>query len=295
MGPIGKVLPKVMWPVFEMPLLEAQIIYARSLGCKKIYVNIHYCAEKITEFLKNKKFNDVIPVFESELLGSGGAIHNILISEEVAMEKPLLVLNGDLFYFFDLDFFKKALEAINLATAYCFMIKVAENSAYNEVVSKNGKMMEILEPPRGREYCTFSGISIINLNRINPQRGSSQFFKTVANYREENVLTCLPESREYYDFGTKDLYLSSSFRLLEEIGKNVDAKFAKFCIDSNIIQENKINKSNMSYNSSLKGIINLGSECLAEGQGPSILWGNVAAKKITPHTLYFNQLVDHLT
>ena len=39
MGEIGKILPKVLWHIFEKSLLELEIEYARSLGIKKIFIN----------------------------------------------------------------------------------------------------------------------------------------------------------------------------------------------------------------------------------------------------------------
>ena len=41
MGEIGKVLPKVLWPIYERSLLELQVQYAKSLGIKDIYIKNH--------------------------------------------------------------------------------------------------------------------------------------------------------------------------------------------------------------------------------------------------------------
>ena len=52
MGPLGEVLPKVLWPVFEKTLLELQIHFARELGAKSIYVNTFHQGAKIEKFLR---------------------------------------------------------------------------------------------------------------------------------------------------------------------------------------------------------------------------------------------------
>ncbi len=51
MGEIGKVLPKLLWPVFEKKMLELQVLYARQLGCRKIYINSHFLHEQIQAFV----------------------------------------------------------------------------------------------------------------------------------------------------------------------------------------------------------------------------------------------------
>ena len=85
MGEIGKHLPKVMWPVFEKTLLELQVSYARSLGIKNIYINLHYMGETIEKFCKEKSsFEGVQLLWEKpEILDIGGAIHQLARLPEV--------------------------------------------------------------------------------------------------------------------------------------------------------------------------------------------------------------------
>jgi len=60
MGPIGEVLPKPLWPIFESTILELQIKYAKEMGVKKIFVNGFHQAEIIKEYLEKKKLTDII-------------------------------------------------------------------------------------------------------------------------------------------------------------------------------------------------------------------------------------------
>ena len=76
MGEIGKVLPKVLWPVFECSLLELEVLYAQSLGVKNIFINSHYYTKEILEHVKeNPTFKNVTILLEKEPIDIGGAVH----------------------------------------------------------------------------------------------------------------------------------------------------------------------------------------------------------------------------
>ena len=79
MGSIGQKLPKVLWPVFEKSLLELQVAYARSLGAKRVFINLHHMGEEIERFCQDRAaFEDVTYLWERpEILDIGGAVHNL--------------------------------------------------------------------------------------------------------------------------------------------------------------------------------------------------------------------------
>ncbi len=96
MGEIGKKLPKVLWPIFEMPLLELQVKFARDLGCKRIFTNTYFLHEQVQKFVDSKGWKDVITCHEPVLLDVGGGIQNVA---NKCQGERLLILNGDLFLF----------------------------------------------------------------------------------------------------------------------------------------------------------------------------------------------------
>ena len=55
MGDIGSILPKPLWPVFEKTLLELQFDFYQWLGIEKNFINTHFQAPKIHDFIKRKK------------------------------------------------------------------------------------------------------------------------------------------------------------------------------------------------------------------------------------------------
>ena len=97
MGEIGKILPKVVWPLFEQSILEVQLRYAKKIGCKNIFINLHHQSDQIYRlYSKHPLFKDVNWLFEEPILDIGGAIHNLARQNTVGYKGNLLVLNSDL-------------------------------------------------------------------------------------------------------------------------------------------------------------------------------------------------------
>jgi len=215
MGEVGKLIPKVLWPVYFKTLLELQINYCQDLGIKKIYVNTHYLHHEIIEFLKSTSLLESVTILhEDPLLDSGGAIHNLAARDEVDYKGNLLLVNGDQFLFFEEEWWLEATRRIHQSRAVLFGIRVDKDSAYNETVTQKKKLIEIKKNTiRDHDYITYSGLGLLNLNGLKSVPGISRFFETVANYNSENVELITPSSFEYWDFGTADIYAQNIFKL----------------------------------------------------------------------------------
>src|SRR5690606_33794235 len=123
MGEIGKSLPKVLWPIFEKTLLELQVEYAKSIGAKKIYINLHHQKDLILNFTKNKSaFEDVTFLVEDEILDIGGGIHNL--ASNVGYKGKLLVLNADQFFLMPKDFVEASLKNLSRSPVLLFSYQV---------------------------------------------------------------------------------------------------------------------------------------------------------------------------
>lgn len=217
MGEIGKVLPKVSWPIFSKTLLELQLAYCEGLGINDIYINIHFLADEISAHVESlpKNKQKITLLYENPLLDSGGAIHNLAIQKEVNYEGNVLLVNGDQFLFFDSTYIKKAEEALTLkdVRALLFGIKVNKDENYNETVIENNLLKEIRKNQKLNDYITYSGLGIIKLDGLKPVPGISKFFETVANFRNEKVQMIVPETFEYWDFGTAEVYFKNILAL----------------------------------------------------------------------------------
>lgn len=210
MGEIGKKLPKALWPVFYKSLLELQIDYCNDLGIKKIFINIHFLVDEIKNYIKSdKKFENIILLHEDPLLDSGGAIHNMAMRADVNYKGSVLLVNSDQFLFFDKKYFQKAVDQLLDSRAALFGIKVDKGAKYNETVLIHNQLKEIRKADGMHDYVTYSGLGLLKLDGLKPVPGISRFFETVTDYKNEKISFVVPESFEYWDFGTADIYFNS--------------------------------------------------------------------------------------
>jgi choline kinase len=214
MGEIGKVIPKVMWPIGQKKLIDLQIDYCRDLGINKIFINVHYLSKVIEDHIVKNYGKEIIILNEDPLLDSGGAIHNLAKHPLVNFKGNVLLVNGDQFLIFEKGYYNQALSILDDARAVLFGIKVGKNENYNEVKVEKSKMVEIAKNQKTHDYITYSGLGILKLDGLIHVDGISKFFETVANYKTENIKMITPEVFEYWDFGTAPIYFENIFKAL---------------------------------------------------------------------------------
>jgi choline kinase len=253
MGEIGKTIPKLLWPIFDMTMLDLQILNLQNLGIKKIYVNVFYLASSLKDVLK--KYPDVVCLEEKELLGVGGAVHNL--AREVNYRGRLLIVNGDQF----LNFEKKELQELasfSDASAVITSINVRAGDGYNGIgiekkFLKNIEKNNIYQPDQ--IIPTYSGVSLVELSKINPHPGVSAFFETVADYKNSPVRVVDWGNCEYWDLGTLKRYFENHFKLIQ----TPEALFYQKLALLKVLDPQKADKKKSSYRTNLPHVINLAS------------------------------------
>jgi mannose-1-phosphate guanylyltransferase len=206
MGDAGKAIPKPMWPVFETTLLEMQIRFVRSFSPQKIFVNVHHQADQVEEYCKKRDFKDVVILREDELLGSGGAIHNVITHlGKVSNGERLLTINSDAFYDCDWE------NSFNFSNSNHQLLSVVDNNeSYNKLTYNSEHVFMGVEPPSCKiSKVTYAGVGLINLSKLNYQPGVSGFFDTVCSASDGHTTIIFPSKDHYLDFGTLELYAQS--------------------------------------------------------------------------------------
>jgi NDP-sugar pyrophosphorylase family protein len=261
MGSIGKELPKPLWPIYEKTILELQVLYAEKLGSEKIFINIHHGHEKFRDF-SNK---NVEIIHEPDILGSGGAIHN-LIPKIGNKTNSLIYIAGDQFYFFEEEIFQKGFERLKDYNAVLFSMNAKAGTHYGKLKIEDEELKDIEKcgaSGHSEDYTTFSGLGILNLDTLNYQQGYSDFFDTVADYKNKKILVLNPREQDYWDFGTYDFYFLNMFRLLGAHGK-----FYDFCIENQALLKEKIDLKKKTYGmGDGSDFINLMDQDLSKGYG----------------------------
>jgi choline kinase len=242
MGPLGKVLPKVMWPVFECIMLDLQLKYARSLGMKTIYINVHHCENVIIEHINKINSADVTIIQEKELLDSGGAIHNLI--NQYKLNEKILILNGDQFLFSDQMSSFLASCMTNDSTAILLETKVKRGDIYNRLFVENGLLTKIIpnnDVNAERYSTTYSGVAVIDLAKLDYVSGASKFFDTVANFKSEKISCKELEDYEYWDFGTIGNFISRHNEIIDKvINSDVNSGFVNFILNEQAVIKNKV-------------------------------------------------------
>jgi NDP-sugar pyrophosphorylase family protein len=298
MGEVGKKLPKVLWPVFEKSLLELQVAYARSLGIKNIYINLHFMADQIETFCKSRtEFAEVNFLRESpDILDIGGAVHNLASQKQVGYKGRLLILNADQFFYLPKDSLEKLLSPFRKVPVTLLTYKVNSNQGYNAIKVNEHRLVagvvknNILE--RDTEIETYTGISCVDLSRLTPVPGVSSFFQSVCLFEDKNCSALLLDNVDYWDFGTIERYWKSSFKVLQTYVQNSNHPFLRFLVSQKALKTWKIDLHKLSYNSSSPRVINLAQEKLVVELSPSILMTQVHPDNLSGNRICYEDLYD---
>lgn len=100
--PYTQFLPKPLFPILGVPILEIHLKNLLKLGIRDIGINIFHLKEKILDFLRSfSQKNPVnLSIFdEKELLGTGGGIFNAMDF----FTNSTLIINSDILYDFPLE------------------------------------------------------------------------------------------------------------------------------------------------------------------------------------------------
>lgn len=208
MGEIGKTLPKPLWPIAQTTLLAKQIQFARSISNGDIWVNVHHCKELMCDYLQ-RFFPSVKIIVEDEILGSGGAIHNLM--KYAGVTNNLITINSDVLYSLSEFDIQKFLRPMDSTRARLVSMPVDANQSYNALITQNNILIEISKP-LNTSYRTYCGLGRIQLDGLKIVDGVSPFFETVAPFKSEIVeIEDLP-SLKMKDYGTLEEYCGQFFK-----------------------------------------------------------------------------------
>ena len=262
MGEIGKRLPKPLWPFFDKKLIDIPIESLKKIGFKNLYLNIHHQNEKVSHYLN---FRNIKILSEEEILGQGGGVHNFLnVSLKKNKFKNALVINSDQILLPIENFIKKCdVEFTNI-----FCIKAPEKKCYNSVIFNSQKNLLDIEKNSGEPY-TYSGCSLINVDKVLSLENDFKYFTSVANYKKQ-IIKCVTDSNaQFVDFGTIEKYYHGIVNILKT--KN---EFLLNWLNSHKLLDIKyIDQKNCSYKSNFSNVINFTNKnVVANCQLPTIFF-----------------------
>ena len=300
MGAIGKKLPKVLWPVFEKSLLELQVAYAKSLGAEKIYINLHHMGKEIEDFCRSKSvFEGVTFLWEEpEILDIGGAIHNLAARPEIKYKGKLLVLNADQFFYLRKEELQKILTPYEKNSCLLFTYKVNSSLGYNALeIDENRKVKGIIKNqdlPQGKTIETYTGISYIDLGKLEKTTGPSAFFNSVCKFKEKEIPAVSLENVDYWDFGTIKRYWETSFNILRTYRVKSVHPFIRFLVTEKALKTWKIDLQKLSYHAKSPEVINLNPDEEVKDLNPAIILAGTDVTNKSFPAICWNGVVEEV-
>tara|TARA_R110000868_G_scaffold100129_4_gene275457 strand:- start:2753 stop:3661 length:909 start_codon:yes stop_codon:yes gene_type:complete len=251
MGPIGKDLPKVLWPLFETTLLGMQIDLLHRLGVKDIWVNAHHHSQDLKSYLDHT-YTEINFLHEPELLDAGGGVHNFILKSKT--HSPFVVINSDQYLEVDKQSLNELLAADPQTPSTLCAMNVEGD--YSSLICRDGYLASISKSSNGP---MFTGLSRINPTTIQPSIVPSKFFETVCAYQKERVKVVVARG-VFLDFGSPSLYRESLTKLFDKL-MTQDSLLDQW-VESGMVDKNKINKDLKSYNCDQPGVLNFSGKDL---------------------------------
>ena len=158
--PLTENIPKPMILINGRPVLEYLIQLCKNNDIKEIAINTSYLPEKIKEYFGDgSKFGVKINYsFESELLGTSGALNNF----RDFLDEPFFVIYGD--NVTDLNLKKMLKEHQKnkaFATLYLYKEKMANEKTTpgRVIINESGEIKEIIENPNEEQKVKINSIT----------------------------------------------------------------------------------------------------------------------------------------
>jgi len=218
--PFTKNTPKALFPVAGRPLLHIIILSLQNAGCKAVIINTHHLYKKIDSYLLQQKYSiPVITRYETEILGTGGAIKNVA---DFWDDNPFMVINSDIFTDIDL----KRVYDFHLNHSHPVTLVLHDDPQFNTVsVNKNGFITDFHDStplpshsvsssniyrPGESGKLTFTGIQVLD-PQILELIPDNIFSSSIDIYRQlisENKKVCAFIAKEYQwkDIGSPERY-----------------------------------------------------------------------------------------
>jgi NDP-sugar pyrophosphorylase family protein len=218
MRPLTHVLAKPVLPVLGRPLLHWTLELLAAHGVSEVMINLHHLPRTVRAAVGDgRAFGlKVSYSFEREILGTGGGPRKV---RRWIGDAPLLLLNGDVVFDFDLSALRRAHERSG-APATLGLIPNPDPRRYSAVVTgPDGRVRSLAGLPRPARgtVSMFTGVHILDpalLERLSP--GPSD---TVRDLYAPLVAEGRPPlgvrlKGPWYDLGSPSLYLASQQSLL---------------------------------------------------------------------------------
>lgn len=218
MRPLTSLRAKPALPVMNRPLLQWTLEKMAAVGIREVFVNTHHLPASVRRAAQEGAPAGMRVRFSHEprILGTGGGPRKL--RRQIGGE-PLLLVNGDVLFGFDL----KALVARHRkmrAAATLGLVASPDPRRYSPLtLGRDGRITSIAgrpRPRRGRPWL-FTGVQVLDprlLDRLPAGVSDTVRDLYIPLLAEDAVVAGVALRGAWYDFGSPPLYLDSQLALL---------------------------------------------------------------------------------
>ena len=155
-----KELPKCLAPIVGKTFLYFCLENLKKQGFEKFIFALGYQSEKVINYIESQNFGiDYIFSVEEEQLGTGGCIKKAFTQSK---SEDVLVVNGDTFFYFDIQSFFK-FHVLQESIFSIALTQVNNNERYGSVeIDKNSEVIAFKEKNISNNTNINSGFYLIN-------------------------------------------------------------------------------------------------------------------------------------
>ncbi len=224
MRPLTLLRAKPVLPVLNRPLLHWTMERLARAGARDVVVNLHHLPETITSVLGTGRRFGLRICYSREpvILGTGGGPRAV---RALFGDEPLLVVNGDVLFDFDVRRLVEAHRASG-ARATLALRRNPAPYAYSPVVAgRSGRILSIdgrPQPAPGR-VAMFASVHVLDprlLDRLPDGASDSVRDLYVPLLAEGAHLQGVHTQGAWYDFGRPALYRDAQLRLIPGRGRD---------------------------------------------------------------------------
>lgn len=217
--PLTRLVAKPVVPVLGRPLLHFTLERLAAAGVTEVVVNLHHLPQTVRRALGDgRRFGLRLRYSHErdELLGTGGGLRQ---ARRFLGDEPLLVVNGDMLFDFDLRALLVRHRA-SQAVATLALRPQPRSGAYSPVVTaRDGRILSIAGRPAPAvgSVSLFTGIHVVDpavLERLPPGPSDSVRDLYVPLLAEGARLQGLRVRGAWYDLGRPALYRDAQLALL---------------------------------------------------------------------------------
>ncbi len=214
--PYTNVIPKPLFTLKSIPIIEHVIRQLTHAGCEQIIINTHHLADQIESFVNTLNTNldpniNLTLIFEPTILDTGGAIAN---AKKHFQHDPFFVINADVVSTIDFKQLYAFHEQAETQGALATLV-LHDEKKFNKIgIDENNFVKDFDSPNIG---LAFTGIQVLS-PKIYDSMPNNKIFSSIDLYKTlcpKNRVKAFVENQIFWsDIGTSDSYSITSIRML---------------------------------------------------------------------------------